>query len=139
MDERILKFLAKDRIAVLTTILATGVPHSASLHYASEQMATGFLFGTERQSRKCSHFEIGKRYPASLVVGFSEQEFVEFQAEGEVYIVGERDELDKFWGVYAEKYNGAKEDETGKSVLLRFVPKWWRYTEFKPKYFKLES
>lgn len=85
MDEQVIGFAYKHRICVLTTVLPDGTPHSATLHYATTKEPLTFILFTDRDSRKCSHFENGKKYPASLVVGFSEEEFTELQTEGEAY------------------------------------------------------
>ncbi len=139
MDEKITNFLGKHRISVLTTILPDGMPHSASLHFANSNEPFEFLFITERTSRKCAHFEFDKKYPSSLVVGFSEEEFVEFQAEGDVYLVNDKQDMSDSYKVYGSKFDDAEEDKSGKLILLKFVPRWWRYSEFKPKLFTLES
>lgn len=81
MDIKIQDFLNKNRISVLTTVLPNGSPHSATLHFASSIDPLYFAFWTERNSRKCSHFALDSKYPASLVVGFSEEEFKTLQME----------------------------------------------------------
>ena len=69
-----------------------------------------------------------------MVIGFSEEEWVELQMEGEVYLVGDKEELDKVWGTYAGKFAGAEKYKDSKDdVILKFIPRWWRYTEFRPK------
>lgn len=139
MDRKVVSFLDKHRISVLTTILPDGTPHSASLHYANSVDPLYFIFWTGRKTRKCAHFEEGKKYPSSLAIGFSEEEFVTIQMEGQISIVSKKD-IDSSYKVYqakfegSAKYNGDKDD-----VLLKFVPKWWRYSEFKPKLSTIES
>lgn len=134
VDKKVLDFAAKHRVSVLTIILADGNPHSASMHYAASANPFSFIFLTERESKKCKHFAEGKKYPAALVVGFSEEEWVQFQAEGEIYLIRDRKELDEGWKVYAEKFVGMdKWKDSKEDVLLKFVPKWWKYSEFKPE------
>ncbi len=139
MDTRIVDFTKNNRVSVLTTVLPDGTPHSAALHFASSDDLESFVFWTERNSRKCGHFEIGENYKASLVIGFSEEEMKEFQLEGEVKVV-ESEELEKVYKIYHSKFGGSEGFEGDENdVLLKFTPKWWRYTEFKPKKFVLES
>lgn len=134
MDKKVLDFAAKHRVSVLTTILADGKPHSASMHYAASLNPFSFIFLTERDSKKCRHFKEGKKYPASLVVGFSEEEWVQLQMEGEIYFIKGKKELDESWKTYAEKFVGMdKWKDSKEDVLLKFVPKWWKYSEFKPE------
>lgn len=138
--KEIVDFVEKHRISVLTTLLPNGKPHSGTMHYASSSNPLSFIFLTERKARKCKHFEEGKRYGGSLVIGFSEEEWVEFQMEGEVYLIEDQKELEEAWKIYANKFVGAdKYKVSHEDVLLKFVPKWWRYTEFRPKPSKIIS
>ena len=134
VNKKVIDFAAKHRISVLTTLLDNGNPHSASMHYAFSANSLSFVFLTERESRKCKHFTEGKKYPASLVIGFSEEEWVQFQMEGEIYLIKDKKELDEAWKIYAEKFVGMDKWKDSKTdVLLKFVPKWWKYSEFKPE------
>lgn len=140
MENVVSDFALKHRIAVLTTLIDDGVPHSASMHYAFSEKYGSFIFATEIKSTKCKNLLGGNTQPSSLVVGFSEEEFVELQMRGEVSIIKDLKELDEAWGVYDKKFAGAKkwrDDKDG--VLLKFVPGWWRYSEFKPKFKSIES
>lgn len=134
MNKKVVEFIKKHRISVLSTILTGGTPHSASMHYATSDST--FIFFTKDQSRKCHHFDIGKKYPASLVVGFSEEEWVEFQSEGFIEKI-DRAKSKLEVKIFAEKFDGAKLDE--EHVVLKYKPTWWRYTEFKPKFYSVES
>lgn len=136
MDKRVLDFVAKHRISVLTTLLPDGKPHSASMHYATKSGSLNFVFFTKEKSRKCEHFVEGKKYPASLVIGFSEEEWVELQTEGFIEKV-KRSKSKPGEKVFATKFDGAILDS--EHVVLEYRPTWWRYTEFKPKFFVLSS
>lgn len=136
MDKRILNFLQKEHVSVLTTILPAGIPHSSSMHFAMREKPFQFIFFTKENSRKCEHFGVGRFYPASFVVGFDETKMVIFQAEGVIKKVnrilsrlGEK--------TFASKFKGAKLDS--EHVVLEFTPKWYRYTEYKPKKLIIES
>lgn len=139
MDPRITDFLSNQRICVLTTVLPDGTPHSATVHFASSTNPLNFIVWTEKNSRKCKHFEVGQKYPSSLVVGFSEGEFKTFQLEGLVQIVA-GSELTKAYELYRSKFGGTEKYEGDENdAILKFEPKWWRYTEYKPKKLILES
>ncbi len=133
MDRKVIDFLGKHRISVLTTLLKSGQPHSATLHYAYTPESDEFVFLTEANSVKCTDLAPDTPSPSSLVIGFSEEEWITFQAEGEVTLVQDEGSLDKAWDIYASKYKGADKHKGNQhSVILKFVPKWWRYTEVKP-------
>lgn len=136
MDMKILEFLKRENVSVLSTILPAGTPHSATMHFAMREKPFQFVFFTKENSRKCEHFRVGRQYPASFVVGFDETKMIGFQAEGVIKKVnqvlsrlGEK--------TFASKFKGAKLDS--EHIVLEFTPKWYRYTEYKPKKLILES
>lgn len=139
VDKKVLDFVLKHRISVLTTLLKDGSPHSSSMHYASSEKPLEFVFLTEKGSRKLNN--LGASFsPASLVIGFSEEEWVELQMEGEVKILKDKKELSSAWDLYAGKFKGAdKYKDDPVSMVLLFRAKWWRYTEFRPKPTKIIS
>ena len=133
---KILEFLKRENVSVLSTILPAGTPHSATMHFAMREKPFQFVFFTKENSRKCEHFRVGRQYPASFVVGFDETKMIGFQAEGVIKKVnqvlsrlGEK--------TFAYKFKGAKLDS--EHIVLEFTPKWYRYTEYKPKKLILES
>lgn len=133
LKKSVLNFLVKNSISVLTTVLKDNSPYSATMHFAFSQKPY-FIFFTEKDSKKCSHFVAGKNYPASVVVGFDENEFVEFQSTGTVKVVNRENELKNCWKIYLNKFPNASKWRNSKTdVILKFVPTWWKYTEFKPK------
>ncbi len=133
IEKKILDFINNNRISVLTTVLSNGKPHSSSMHFAGS-IDSGFIFFTEKNSRKCSHFENDETYPAAMVIGFDENEFIELQLEGEVEMASAGKNLENGWKTYTAKFPGSDKWRNSKTdVLLKFIPKWWRYTEFKPE------
>ena len=121
IDKKILDFISKHRISVLTTLLAGGSPHSASMHFATGTENLDFIFFTKEKSRKCEHFETNKDYPASLVVGFSEEEWTEIQMEGTIKKLP-RDNSEDEIKTFASKYDGAQIDN--EHGVLKCTPKW---------------
>jgi general stress protein 26 len=136
IDKKVIKFVENNKICVLATLLSDGKPHTATMHYANMAATLDFVFFTKPDSRKCESIEIGKKYPASLVVGFSEEEWIEFQAEGHIEMI-ERKNSDPYINSFAGKFKGAGLDI--EHVVLKFTTDWWRYTEFKPEFKKIES
>lgn len=134
MDKRVLKLLQRHRISSLTTLLASGSPHSAAMHYAFSEDPLFFIILTEKGSRKLQGLNPGELSRACLVVGFSEEEWLTMQMEGEVEWVSDKKDLDQGWKIYAEKYKGMdKYKNDPESVMLKFTPTWWRYSEVKPR------
>ncbi len=140
MDKRIFDFVNKNRISVLSTVLPSGTPHSAALHYSSSNEPFKIFFSTDKTSRKCQDLLDGKTGKASVVIGFDENEMVTLQGEGEVQAIFDKQELLEAQKVHYKKYpDSEKWKDDQDSIFLVFIPTWWRYTEFKPKFFTIES
>ncbi|HVZ58275.1 MAG TPA: pyridoxamine 5'-phosphate oxidase family protein [Patescibacteria group bacterium] len=130
MDTRVVAFLKAHRISVLAISQTDNSVHAATLHYAFSMDPAGFFFITEKDSQKCKSLADGGQRPASLVVGFSEEEFATFQADGQIQMIG--DVHHAGWDVYIDKYptrNRAKLSD--EYVLLVFVPTQWKFTDIK--------
>jgi general stress protein 26 len=81
---------------------------------------------TDKASKKCASLLKGNEQVASLVIGFSEEEFATFQAEGKVRILSK--EASDEWKAYIDKYpTRSKGRENPSYVLLEFTPTWWSY------------
>ncbi len=136
MDRKIVAFLKKEHVSSLTTLLADGTPHTSAMHFAMQEKPFELVFFTKNLSRKCKHFKVGKGYPSAIAIGFDEKKMVEFQAEG---IIEKVNKKESGLGVkaFASKFKGAELDS--EHIVLKFIPKWWRYTEYKPKFKIIES
>lgn len=130
MDASILAFLKHHRISVIGVLQEDGTVHSATLHYAHSSDPVSFYFLTGKQSRKARPLAEGKETPGSLVIGFSEEEFCTFQAEGTITISTD----ESGWEAYVTKYPNRSNLKTDPEiVLLKFTPTWYRYTDMKTK------
>ncbi len=130
MDSTVEQFLSANNIAVLGLAQEDGTIHSSSLHFAHQAGPLRFYFATEKNSYKCRPLIGGETLNASLVIGFSEQEFTTVQASGTVKIIADRDA----WNAYIKKFptrENLPDDED--MVLLEFTPTWWRYRDYKAK------
>ena len=130
MDPKIKNFLERHRVLVLSVLLKDGTPYSATCHYAFNQDGHVIIL-TEKTTKKCSGLDFSKLNPASIAVGFSEEEWVEFQATGSIVVVPSKSpmymDLKKD---YEEKFKTTLNlDET--DVFLLFDIKQGRYMEFK--------
>lgn len=134
MEQKILDYLTKERVACLATTLKDGSPHAAALHYSHSSEPLELYFSTENTSKKCQGILSGETTKASVVVGFSEQEFKTLQLDGQVSVVTDSAELVKIHGVHYAKFpESAKYKDLPESVVLKFIPSWWRYSDYKTK------
>lgn len=128
MDERVLEFLAKQRVSVLTTMLPDGMLHGAALHYSHIDGPLTLYFSTDKTSRKVKGLLDGQIVKAAVVIGFSEDDWVSLQLDGDVKAVP-REELEAAHKIhYAKHPNSEKYKDDPATMFLAFTPKWWRYT-----------
>lgn len=134
-----MEFLGKHRIGVVTTLLKDKTPHSAAIHYANSENGEIYMM-TGVTSKKCQALLEGEVGPASFVTGFSDEEWVSLQMDGEINTVTDKDELSQVHAIYFAKNPGPeKYKDDPDTVFLKFTPKWYRYTEFKPKHKEISS
>lgn len=130
MDPRIKNFLERHRVLALSVLLKDGKPYTAVCHYALTSQDKIVIL-TEKTTKKCSGLDFAKSNLASVAVGFSEEEWVEFQATGSVTVVD----------FQSPKYQDLQKEYEGKfkttlnldeaDVFLVFDIKQGRYMEFK--------
>lgn len=133
MNETILDFLTKNRVSSLTTLLPDGTPHGAALHYSHIAEPLTLYFSTKNTSRKCEGLLNGETSKASVVIGFSEDEWITLQLDGEVKAL-EKDQLENIHKVhYAKHPNSEQFKDAPETVFLAFTPTWWRYTDHNTK------
>ena len=130
MDPRMKNFLERHRVLALSVLLKDGSPYTAICHYALNSDGH-FLILTEKTTRKCSGLDFSKFNPASIAVGFSEEEWVEFQATGVLSVVSMQSPMyNDLKKNYEEKFKTTLNlDEN--DVFLLFDLKEARYMEFK--------
>lgn len=131
MDAKVIEFLEKERVSVLTTLLEDGSPHSAAMVFVFNKDANEVYFLTDKASKKCALLRNGTFVRASVVLGFSEQDMVTLQMDGEVKVVA-ADAVENARALYLAKYPDHKRYDNEASEYLVFKPSWWRYTDFKP-------
>lgn len=131
MDQKILDFLTKHHVCSFTTLLPNGFPHSAALHYSHTDNPLVLYFSTENTSRKCQGLLDGQTVKGSFVVGFSEEEWITIQMEGDVTAVLDKTELERIQKIhYAKHPNSEKYKDEPETIFLAFTPSWWRYTDY---------
>lgn len=134
MDNRILDFLTKHRICSLTTILPSGTPHAAALHFSHSENPFMLYFSTQNSSRKCQGLLNGETVQGAVVVGLSEEEWITVQMEGNVKAISDKTELGKIHQIHYSKHpHSEKYKNDPETLFLAFVPTWWRYTDYNTK------
>ena len=134
MEQVVLDFLSKERVCSLTTLLKDGSPHAAALHFSHKDSPLELYFSVERTSRKCEAIMDANMVKGSVVVGFSEVEWITLQMDGDVSTILDEDELKSVQAVhYAKHPDSEKYKDDPATLFLKFIPKWWRYTDFNTK------
>ncbi len=76
----------------------------------------------------------GEESKASVVLGFSEEEWITLQMDGEVRAILDKDELEKVHKIHYAKYPDSKKwKDDPSTIFLAFTPNWWRYTDYNTK------
>lgn len=131
MDNKIIKFLANNKVCSLTTLLPNGSPHAAALHYSHKNEPLELYFSTENTSLKCQALLKGDLTKASVVVGFSEEEWITLQMDGEAKAIFDKDELKAVQIMHYSKHPDSKKyKDDPETIFLKFTPKWLRYTDY---------
>jgi general stress protein 26 len=131
MNNKILEFITKHRVCSLTTLLPDGSPHAAALHYSHSDNPLTLYFSVENTSKKCQGLVTGETIKGSVVVGFSEEEWITLQMDGEVKAVLDKNELEKIHKIHYSKHpNSEKHKDFPETIFLAFTPSWWRYTDY---------
>ncbi len=129
MDKIVLDFLAKNRVSCLTTLLKDGSPHASVLHYSHQENPLEIFFSCDNTSLKCEALLEGRSTKASVVIGFSEEEWITLQMDGKVVVISNIEELKKVQDRHYAKHPSSLEfKNVPTTVFLKFTPKWWRYT-----------
>ena len=131
---QILEFIKKERMCALTTILLNGAPHAAALHFSHQENPFEFFVQTTNKSKKVSGLLDGETGKASMVIGFSEQEWLTFQMDGNIKVVTDQNELTEIHKTHYAKHPDAEQwKDDPETVFLKFIPTWWRFTDFNTK------
>ena len=132
-------FLAKNRVCVLSMLLKDESPHGAAMHYSHADSPLQIYIQTENTSRKMSGLLKRSSVKASVVIGFSEDEFRTLQMDGNIKVLPST-KLKSVHKIHYTKHPEAKQwKDDPATVFLVFKPTWWIYIEYKPKFFALSS
>lgn len=133
MDVRVNEFLTHHRVGTISIASANGTPHSAAVHFAHATNPLKIYIVTEKKSKKTQGLLEGLSASASFVTGFSEEEWVTFQADGDIHIPRGEKELTEAKAAYYLKFPTAQANEYNSDItFLVFTPHQWKYTNLNP-------
>lgn len=129
--DKVSAFLEKHPVCVFTILLPDGTPHSAALHFSHQETPFKLYFSTEKGSLKASGLQSGETESASVVVGWSEEDYITVQMRGSAkHLLG--DELVSAQKVHYAKHPGsAKWADDPDTFFICFDVSWWRYSDLK--------
>jgi uncharacterized protein YhbP (UPF0306 family) len=131
MKQEILNFIKSQRICVLAVQMLDGSPHAATVHFANSESPLEFFFLTDKKYRKCEALLNKGKISASVVIGFDENNMKTLQLDGEVILLEKSEIEDSFnkiyFGKFPEKLKWLNEPD---NAFLRFIPTWWRFTDY---------
>lgn len=134
MDNRILDFLSKHSVCSFTTLLADGAPHAAAMHFSFSPEPPRLYFLTNNTSRKMAGLLKGETRPSAVVVGFSDEELITLQIDGQVTAIADGAKIASLQEIHFAKHPKSRKyagDPT--YIFLELVPTWWRFTDYNTK------
>lgn len=123
-----MEFLAKERMSVMAVDLPSGAPHASAMHFVYHDEVLHFC--THSRGRKLTGLMSGAS-PGSVVVGFSEADWVTVQLDGQIQKIDSPAEKEEVKRLILAKYPESTKYMDESAVFLKFTPTWWRYTDFK--------
>ncbi|HRH26322.1 MAG TPA: pyridoxamine 5'-phosphate oxidase family protein [Candidatus Paceibacterota bacterium] len=128
-DPEVSSYLLAQRVGVLAVEMPDGSPHGATVHFAHTDDTGAFFFATAVTTLKAKALEGKQVTRATFVLGTNEEDMKTLQLDGTVVVVPQ-DDMEKFTTVYLGKFP-EKEPRVNspQSLLLKFTPTWWRYTD----------
>ncbi len=128
MQQKVKEFLIKQHVAVVSIVDLEGFPYSATLHFAIKDNPLTFYFFTKKDSHKVQTLLQGEIANASVVIGFSEEEWLTMQMTGNIHLGILPDEIKDAETYFYTKFPRA---ERGKEIIpVIFKPLFWKYTDY---------
>ena len=130
MNQEILDYIKSQRVGVLAVEMMDGSPHAATVHFAHTDSPFVFYFETHSDYRKAEPILRREKTRASFVIGSDESNLKTLQLDGTVELL-KSGEVEIFNSVYLGKFPEKKEKaRDNKLVLFKFIPSWWRFTDW---------
>jgi hypothetical protein len=88
----------------------------------------------DKEDRKCGGLLVNKKVKGAVVIGFSEEEWITLQLDGDVEMIEDPGDLKNAQDIHYVKHpSSEKWKDYPTTVFLKFTPTWWRYTDFNTK------
>ncbi|MEK6936510.1 MAG: pyridoxamine 5'-phosphate oxidase family protein [Nanoarchaeota archaeon] len=130
LEERVLEFIKRKRLAVISTINQIGTPESAVVAFA-ETSDLKLIFGTFNTTRKYQNLQ--NKRTVSFVIGCDEDEKITVQYEGFAREV-KNSELEECIRIQLEKNPKSRKYAFEKEQRYFIItPKFIRYSDFSKK------
>jgi general stress protein 26 len=130
MQPEITDYLATEQVGVLAVEMLDGGPHAATVHFAHAPGSLVLYFETYFESRKAEPLFGREATRASFVVGSDARAMKTLQLDGTVSLVTP-EEKEAYAAVYFGKFPGKIEkSKDPKFTSFKFVPTWWRFTDW---------
>ena len=131
MDQKVLDFLSKEKVCVLSVCLPDGSCHSAAMHFSYQNEPFNIFIGTEKTAKKVQGLQNGESAKASVAVGFDDTTMITIQIDGDVKMATPG-ELENIHKVHYAKHPGSEQyKDLPDTCFLVFTPSWWRYSDYK--------
>lgn len=124
MDDRVIEFLTKHNIGVVSFLLQGNIVHSAVMNYSFTPVPLTFYFSTNAESKKAASIKNGETVKGALVIGFSEVEWATLQCEGDMQGIREGEEFEKARAIYIARLSHGDPS----TLMIKFTPSWMRYS-----------
>ncbi len=130
LPKEVLSFLLRQRVSVLATSLPLEKVHAAAMLYSCNPDPLEIYFFTESSTKKVEKLTDAKQCHASLVIGTTEELKQTLQLSGTIYLVETSSEIEKITAIHYKKFPQSKSYESDKTLFLKFIPDWWRHTNY---------
>src|SRR5579872_2327559 len=121
MDSKIVEFLDKEKICVLSVLMSDGSPHSATVHFSYEGEPLRFFIQTTNTTVKVKSLLNGQTAKASMVIGFSEKDWITFQMRGTAKIISDAGQLEELHKIHYKKQPEAERRKGPNTVFIEFT------------------
>lgn len=135
MYPEVKKFLHHNTIATLSIVDFEGFPYSSTMHYAQSDDGMTLYFFTNKDTHKVIPLLNGATVKASVVIGFSEKDWLTVQMEGTIHIALLPEERTLAEIAFYMKFPNA---ERGHNIAaLVFKEQFWKFTDYSKKPWKI--
>lgn len=101
------------------------------MHFSHQVEPLKIFIQTTNTSEKVKGILNGEIGKASIVIGFSEKDWLTLQIRGTIKVVSDLGQLQEIYKIHYAKHPDAEQYKNNPStIFLEFMPTWWRFTDF---------